>query len=74
MPPQARRARLRLILAVVSATLMFVAALLPTWIEEFTTLEPDRGTGALEWLLPLPLAAAALTLGALIHRTGRRTP
>lgn len=62
-PRPARRTRVRLILAVSGAVLMFVAALLPAWIEHVTAFDPDHGTGSLEWLLPLPLAAVALALG-----------
>ncbi|GAA4587015.1 hypothetical protein BJY16_008101 [Actinoplanes octamycinicus] len=68
-PGRPHPARLRLILAAAGAALMFLAALFPTWIEGVTSLDPDGGSGAVEWLLPLPFAAAALLLGALAHHS-----
>jgi hypothetical protein len=68
----AHRARLQSVVAVVCGLLTVLAAVTPMWIEEFTSLEPDGGSGVLEWLLPLPFGVAALLLGGLTYRTRRR--
>ncbi|MCX5262261.1 ABC transporter permease [Streptomyces canus] len=74
-PEQARltrRARLQAILAGISAVLAVLAAVVPVWIEETTTLEPDAGSGLLEWLLSAVFGAASLALGGLSYRTRLR--
>ena len=52
-----RRGRLQLIFAAISAVLTVLAAIIPAWIEKFTTLEPDGASGELEWLLAVLSAA-----------------
>jgi len=68
----ARRARLQLILTAIAVGLTVLAFAVPMWIEEFTSFEPDGGSGELELLLPIPFAVAAIVLGALTLRTRRR--
>jgi hypothetical protein len=43
----------------------------PEWIEEVTGLEPDGGSGALEFLLVLAPAVAALILGGSAYAVRR---
>ncbi|KOU66854.1 hypothetical protein ADK57_18000 [Streptomyces sp. MMG1533] len=74
-PEQARltrRARLQAIFAGISAVLAVLAAVVPVWIEETTTFEPDGGSGLLEWLLSAVFGAAGLALGGLSYRTRLR--
>lgn len=42
------------------------------WIEAVTGLDPDAGSGALEWALTAGLLAVALTFGLLARREWRR--
>jgi hypothetical protein len=44
----------------------------PEWIEAVTGVEPDGGSGALEWGLTLALAAVALLSAALAWLEWRR--
>jgi hypothetical protein len=67
-----RRSRILLILTVFSLVLTALAAAVPMWIEEFTSLEPDGGNGELELILPIPFTIATLVLGALTYRARRR--
>lgn len=67
-----RRARLQFISAGICAVLTLLAAVVPRWIEETTTLEPDGGSGELEWLLAVVFAVITLALGLLGYRTRRR--
>ena len=67
-----RRYRLCVIFAVVSAFLTVLAVVVPMWIEELTGLEPDGGTGELEWLLALVPGACSIVLGLLAFRTRRK--
>jgi hypothetical protein len=57
---------------VAAAVLTMLAMAVPAWIEQFTGLDPDRGDGSLEILLPIAFAVAALTLGGLSRRTRRQ--
>jgi hypothetical protein len=52
--------RVETILAVTFAVLAVVTAVWPTWIESMTGLEPDAGSGSLEWAIVAAFAAAAL--------------
>jgi hypothetical protein len=71
-----RRLRTRVLLQTVLAAAGLVLSLLtmvwPEWIEELFGVEPDGGSGALEWLIALGLLAAAATLALLAHRGRRR--
>jgi hypothetical protein len=48
------------ILAVASALLAVLTVVWQTWIEGGTGLEPDGGSGALEWLVVVVFAVASL--------------
>jgi hypothetical protein len=54
-----RVAWIRFWVAIFVAALAAVTAVVPDWIEEVFGVEPDGGSGALEWTLTLALAAAA---------------
>ena len=70
-----RQLRRRILLQTVLAATGFVLALLtivwPEWIEELFGVEPDAGSGALEWIIALGLLGAAAVL-ALFARRGRQ--
>jgi len=44
------------------------------WIEVLFGVEPDGGSGALEWATLATLAAASLTLGLMARKEMRRAP
>jgi len=71
-----RRLKVRLsvevLLGLASLTLGFLTAINREWIEGLTGLEPDAGSGALEWGIVFALALAAIVFGALAVRDGRR--
>lgn len=62
------RARLEAVLAALFAIAAAATAIWPTWIEDLTGLEPDKGTGETEWWLVVVLGAAALAAGMLARR------
>ena len=68
----ARRSRLQLMFMIISVGLTVLAAVAPVWIEEFTSLEPDGGNGALEWLLAVVFGATSIVFGVLTYRTRRQ--
>jgi hypothetical protein len=67
----ARRYRLQVIFAAASVILTIAAAILPAWIERLTGLEPDGGSGELEWLLAVVPGALSIAFGVLAYRTRR---
>lgn len=67
----ARRARLQLVFALISLGLAVLAAIVPAWIEETTGLEPDGGSGALEWALAVGFGVVSIVFGVLCFRTRR---
>jgi hypothetical protein len=67
-----RRLRIEVVLAGVSAALCILTLVLPAWIEGATGLEPDRGSGALEWLVAGVCLTAAAASAALARRDYRR--
>jgi hypothetical protein len=67
-----RRYRLQGAFAAICAVLTIAAAVLPVWIERLTGLEPDSGSGELEWLLAVAAGAVSITFGVLAYRTRRR--
>ena len=67
-----RRLRIQVVLAVISAALSILTMVLPTWIEELTGLEPDAGSGALEWAIAGIFLAAAVVSALLARRSYRR--
>jgi hypothetical protein len=58
-------------MAAVSALLFVVTAVRPDWIEATLGLDPDGGSGALEWLIAAGLLAVALVSGGLALRSRR---
>jgi ABC-type thiamin/hydroxymethylpyrimidine transport system permease subunit len=68
------RARLRIevVLAVISAALCVLTLVFPEWIEELTGLEPDAGSGALEWAIAGVFLIAAVVSTLLARRDYRR--
>jgi hypothetical protein len=64
--------------AVVFVLLAVLTALNPQWIEAVSGIDPDRGSGALEWTAVAALAALALLSAALGTRSavlrGRSAP
>jgi hypothetical protein len=62
------KARIESVLAAIAAVLAVVTALWPTWIESLLGVEPDGGSGELEWLVVAALAAAAVVLALLARR------
>jgi hypothetical protein len=67
-----RRLRVEVALAVISAALCVLTFAFPEWIEESTGLEPDAGSGALEWIIAGVFLAAALVSAVLARRDYRR--
>jgi hypothetical protein len=58
-------------LSIVSLGLTLVE---PQWIEKFFGIEPDGGSGSLEWGLSLALVAVSITSAFLARREWRRSP
>jgi hypothetical protein len=71
MATYARRARLQLIAAIVFATLLVLALVIPVWIEELTGLSPDGGNGEFELLLAVPFGVLSVAFGILTWRSRR---
>lgn len=65
------RALILAVLAVGSAALAALAAFWPQWIEEILGVEPDQGSGALEWALPLGLLVVAAFLAVAARSSWR---
>ena len=58
--------------AAVTGILFVVTLLWENWIELVFGVEPDAGSGALEWLIVAVLLAATLALAGLARREWRR--
>ena len=67
-----RRLRIEMVLAVISAVLCALTLVSPEWIEELTGLEPDAGSGALEWIIAGLFLVAAVVSAAVARRDYRR--
>ena len=68
--PDRRRRDVLAVLAAVSALLAVLAALWPDWIEAFG-LDPDHGSGLVEWLIPAALALTAVLLAVASRARSR---
>jgi ABC-type thiamin/hydroxymethylpyrimidine transport system permease subunit len=66
------RLRIEVVLAVISAALCVLTLVFPEWIEELTGLEPDAGSGALEWIIAGIFLVAAVVAAVLARRDYRR--
>jgi hypothetical protein len=65
--PLRRRFWVELCAAVTALLLLAAWIVNPTWIESATGLDPDAGSGAVEWLLTV-LAAAVAAGSSLLAR------
>jgi hypothetical protein len=63
-----RRFWVEVALATASAVTLLLVLLEPQWIEVLTGLDPDSGSGALEWLMAAVTLAIALSSIALGRR------
>jgi hypothetical protein len=66
------RLRIEQVLAGISAALCLLSLVYPEWIEAFTGLEPDAGSGEAEWLVAVAFLAVAVVSGLLARRDHRR--
>lgn len=65
-----------IVLAAAALVATVATILTPQWIERVFGIDPDRGSGALEWIIVAALVAVALVLLALAwgeRRTRRLT-
>jgi hypothetical protein len=72
MSRHAARSRIEAALATVSAVLFGLTLATPEWIEAVFGVDPDRGSGALEWAITAAFLGAALVLFVLARRDRRR--
>jgi hypothetical protein len=66
------RFRFEAAVAAACAGLAVLTTLVPEWIEVVTGLDPDAGSGALEWAVVLGSAALALGAALAAHLEWRR--
>ena len=62
------RARLEIALAVLFALGAIATMIWPTWIEDLSGLEPDKGSGEAEWWLVALLGLAAAISAVFARR------
>jgi hypothetical protein len=67
-----RRIAVELVLGLISLALCILTLVNKEWIEELTGLEPDAGSGALEWAIVFGCGAAAILLGGFAWRDRQR--
>jgi hypothetical protein len=68
--PPSRRSLVEATFALAAGLFAVLAAVWPAWIEAFG-VDPDQGSGSLEWAIPIVLAAVALVLGLVARRHWR---
>lgn len=61
-------------LAVVTVALFVLTLISQEWIEEVFGVEPDAGSGALEWVIVAAFGAAAVAFSLLARAEWRRAP
>jgi predicted lysophospholipase L1 biosynthesis ABC-type transport system permease subunit len=61
-------------LAITSAILFVATLAVRDWIEIVFRVDPDRGSGALEWAIAASFLCAAVAFSLLAHRRLRRAP
>lgn len=62
------------VMALVSASLLVVTLITRTWIEEIFKVDPDQGSGSLEWIIigiALMVTVASVTLASGEWRSRR---
>ncbi len=62
------------VMALASATLLVVTLITKTWIEEIFKVDPDQGSGSLEWVIigvALVVTVASVTLASGEWRSRR---
>jgi hypothetical protein len=67
-----RRFRLELGLAAISAALLLATILWRDWIEIVFRVDPDHGSGSLEWMIVAVTALSAVTFVALARIEWRK--
>ena len=71
-----RKARMRfwieVVLAAVTAALLLLTLISREWIEEVFGVEPDAGSGALEWAIVIALAVAMVAFSLLARAEWKR--
>jgi hypothetical protein len=72
-PARPRRGRfwLETALGLACALLFVLTLVMPDWIEAVFRVDPDQGSGALEWSIDAALFAGAAVAGALARRESR---
>lgn len=72
--PTRRRFLIETALSVVSAALLLLTLLWKEWIEIVFRVDPDGGSGALEWAIVAAMLALTVAFGALARRDRPRSP
>lgn len=72
MNTTSRRVKIEAALAGLCAVQFLTAVAFPDWFEVVLGVEPDGGSGMVEWLIPVALAAAGLCLSITARRDWRR--
>jgi hypothetical protein len=60
-------------LAITTGALLILTLISREWIEEIFRVDPDNGSGALEWLIVAALAVATVTFSLMARAEWKRT-